>query len=123
MDEVQAPITPFPGQGATDWIDAYQEEMLTAKDEATIEAYTRILEKFAEWLSLRPGNSAQFRLQAITRTPIQGFLDTLLSFSSKKQARAALSGFCRSLREDQQLLEREYGPWRFDPSANIARSP
>jgi len=123
MDEVQTAITPFPSQGAAVWIDAYQEEMLTAKDEATIEAYTRILEKFAEWLSLRPGNSGQFRLQAITRIAIEGFLDTLPSFSSKTQARAALSGFCRWLQEDQQLLEREYGLWRCDPSANIARSP
>ena len=123
MDEVQASTKPFPNQGVAAWIDAYQEEILTTKDEATIEAYTRVLEKFAEWLSLRPGNSGQFRLQAISRTAIEGFLETLPSFSSKKQARAALSGFCRWWQEDQQLLEREYGPWRFDPSANIARSP
>ena len=122
MDEVQAQITPFPSQGAAAWIDTYQEEMLTAKDEATIEAYTRILEKFAEWLSLRPGNSGQFYPQAMTRTAIESFLGTLPSLSYKKQARAALSGFCRWLQEDQHLLEREYGPWRCDPSSSIARS-
>ena len=68
MDEVQVSTESFPNQGAAAWIDAYQEEILTAKDEATIEAYTRILEKFAEWLSLRasqlrpvpsPGDDAQ----------------------------------------------------------------
>jgi hypothetical protein len=95
---------------------------LATKDEATIEADTCILEKFAEWLSLRPGNSGQFHPQAMTRTAIESFLDTLPSFSYKKQARAALSGFCRWLQADQQLLEREYGPWRFDPSASLARS-
>jgi hypothetical protein len=42
----------------------------------------------------------------MTRTAIECFLDTLPSFSYKKQARAALSGFCRWLQEDQQLLER-----------------
>src|SRR5258708_21667984 len=80
--------------------------MLTAKDEATIEAYTRILEKFAEWLSLRPGNAGQFSPQAMTRTAIESFLDTLPSLSYKKQAHAALSGFCRWLQEDQHLLSR-----------------
>jgi len=122
MDEVQTSLTPFPSQGAIAWIGAYQEEMLTAKNKATLEAYTRILEKFAEWLALRPGNSGQFHPRAMTRTAIEGFLETLPSFSYKKQARAALSGFCRWLQEDQQLLEREYGPWRFDPSASLARS-
>src|SRR6266852_6459816 len=122
MDDVQAQITPFPERRATAWIDTYQEEMLTAKDEATIEAYTRILEKFAEWLSLRPGNSGQFHPEAMTRTAIERFLDTLPSLSYKKQARAALSGFCRWLQEDQQLLRREYGPWRLDASASLARS-
>ena len=98
MDEVPANRQPFPGQGAGAWIDAYQEEMLQARDEATIETYTRILEKFTAWLALRP--------QAITRTAIEGFLETLPSYSYKKQARAALCGFCRWLQEDQQLLER-----------------
>ncbi len=58
----------------------------------------------------------------MTRTAIEGYLETLPSFSYKKQARAALSGFCRWLQEDQQLLMREYGPWRCDPSASLARS-
>jgi len=53
MDEVPANRQSFPGQGAGAWIDAYQEKMLESRDEATIEAYTRVLEKFAEWLSLR----------------------------------------------------------------------
>jgi site-specific recombinase XerD len=107
MNEAQTSLIPFPERRAAVWIDAYQEEMLQARDEATIEAYTRILEKFTEWLSFRPGNSGQFRSQAITRTAIEGFLDTLPSFSYKKQARAALSGFCRWLQEDQRYVIRD----------------
>jgi len=106
MNEAQTSLTFSPERQAVGWIAVYQEEMLDTRDEATIEAYTRILEKFTEWLSLRPGNSGQFLPQAITRTAIEGFLDTLPSFSYKKQARAALSGFCRWLQEDQQLLSR-----------------
>ena len=90
MDEVPANRQPFPGQGSAAWIDAYQEEMLQARDEATIETYTRVLEKFTARLALRPGNSGQFRPQAITRTAIEDFLDTLPSYSYKKQARSPL---------------------------------
>ena len=38
------------------WITAYTQDVLAAKDAATIEAYTRILKRFTEWLSARPGN-------------------------------------------------------------------
>ena len=78
---MQASTKPFPNQGTAAWIGAYQEEMLTAKNKATIEAYTRILEKFAEWLALRPGTSGQFHPRSMTRTAIEGFLETLPSFS------------------------------------------
>jgi site-specific recombinase XerD len=100
-------IHPFFSQDAGIWIAVYAEEVLATKDEATIEAYIRILEKFAGWLSLRPGNSGQFRQEAITRTAIEGFLETLPSFSDKQQARVALSVFRRWLQEDQQLLSRK----------------
>ena len=79
MNETSAMIRPFPGEIAETRIVAYTEEMLAARDEATIEAYTCILEKFANWLALRPGNVGQFYPQMITRTAIEGFLETLPS--------------------------------------------
>jgi len=88
------------------WIAAYTQDVLAAKDGATIEAYTRMLKRFTEWLSTRPGNHDQFHPQAITRTALEFFFDPLPSSSYKKQARAALSGFCRWLQEDHQLLLR-----------------
>src|SRR5215471_10350565 len=111
MDNVAAKqILSFPEQRAEIWIHTYREEMLQARDEATIEIYTRILYphpgKVCRVALPPPGRSGQFHPQAITRTAIEGFLETLPSFSYKKQARAALSGFCRWLQEDQQLLER-----------------
>ncbi len=110
MEATPAKMLPFAGsvahQEAVAWITAYTQDVLVAKDGATIEAYTRILKRFAEWLSARPGNHDQFHPQAITRTAIEFFLDTLPSSSYKKQARAALSGFCRWLQEGHQLLGR-----------------
>jgi len=85
MGTVPVNVQPFPGQGADVWIEAYKEEVLVAKDAATIEAYIRILEKFAAWLTIRPGNSGQFHPQAMTRTAIECFLDTLPSFSFKSR--------------------------------------
>jgi len=110
METTSANMLPFTNEAANleawAWITAYTQDVLAAKDGATIEAYTRILSRFAEWLSARPGNRDQFHPQAITRTAIEFFLDTLPSSSYKKQARAALSGFCRWLQEDHQLLFR-----------------
>ncbi|HLZ60752.1 MAG TPA: tyrosine-type recombinase/integrase [Ktedonosporobacter sp.] len=111
MESPSAKILTFPvSQGeqkdASAWIIAYMQEVLASRDEATKEAYTRILSRFAGWLSERPGQHGQFLPQAITRTAIEFFLETLSSPSYKKQARAALSGFCRWLQEDHQLLTR-----------------
>ena len=62
MNEISAQTQHLPGEIAETWIAAYTEEMLEAREEATIEAYTRVLEKFACWLSppwqLRPIPSA-----------------------------------------------------------------
>ncbi|BCL78993.1 tyrosine recombinase XerD [Ktedonobacteria bacterium brp13] len=99
-------IQPFPGQDAETWITAYREEILASKDAATIATYTRILTKFADYLAHRPGNHEQFHPQAITRTSVEFFLATLPSPSYKKQAKAALSGFCLWLQEDKHLLDR-----------------
>ncbi len=121
MDEVPANIQPFPGQGSAAWIDTYQEEMLQARDEATIETYTRVLEKFTAWLALRPGNSGQFRPQAITRTAIEDFLDTLPSYSYKKQARTALWLLSLAARRSAASGTQSH-PGRFDTCTSIACS-
>jgi site-specific recombinase XerD len=105
MIEPNAHLTPFPGE-ASPWITSYVEEVLAQHDQDTIEAYTRVLKRFAEYLGEKPGNNKQFYPQEITRVAIEEFLQTLPSYSYKKQARAALSGFCRWLQEDHHLLER-----------------
>lgn len=84
----------------------YREEVLSSRDAATIATYTRILTKFTDWLAQRPGTGGHFHPQAITRTAVEFFLATLPSPSYKKQAKAALSGFCTWLQEEKQLLDR-----------------
>ena len=106
MEIASTRIHPFPAQEADVWILAYRDEVLASKDAATIATYLRILRAFAAWLSQRPGNHGQFHPQAITRTSIEFFLATLPSPSYKKQAKAALSGFCIWLLEEKQVLDR-----------------
>lgn len=108
MKDPSAPahISAFPGRDATALIAEYQNDILASKDAATIVTYIRILTKFAAWLTDRPGSNGQFHPQVITRTSIEFFLATLPSSSYKKQAKAALSGFCTWLLEEKHLLER-----------------
>lgn len=105
-NDLAANISAFPGQDGEQWISAYQQEVLASRDSSTIDAYTRILRKYVTWLAQRPGNYEQFHPQEITRTSIEFFLATLSSSSAKKQAKAALSGFCTWLQEERGLLGR-----------------
>jgi len=121
MDTVPANVQPFPGQGADVWIEAYKEEVLAAKDEATIEAYIRILEKFAAWLTIRPGNSGQFHPQAMTRTAIECF--SIPSPVSVIKAGARRPLWLLSLVARRPAASgTQSSPWRFDPRASIACS-
>jgi len=96
-------LTPSPDQTLEDWLTAYWVAIST-KDEATIDAYLRIIRHFALWLAERPGNGGQFSPQRITRTAVEMYLSTLKSVSYKNLARSALSGFCAWLIEEHGLL-------------------
>jgi site-specific recombinase XerD len=102
----QASIQAFPSPAIETWITEYKEEVLATKDASTIDAYCRVLRFFLTWLALKPGNLNQFHPQALTHVAVQTYINSLKSYSHKKQARAAISGFCRWLIEDKQLLDR-----------------
>lgn len=102
----EAHIQVFPTPAIEEWIAQYREEVLTAKDQNTIEAYCRVLRFFLTWLAQKPGNYGQFHPQSLTSVAVQSYINTLNSYSHKKQARAAISGFCRWLIEDKKLIDR-----------------
>lgn len=121
MDSNTAKIQPFPSPDIETWIEEYKQEVLAAKDPATIDAYTRVLRFFLTWLAQKPGNYNQFHPKALTSVALQTYINTLKSYSAKKQARAALSGFCRWLVEDKQLLDRNpTGRVHIPPQALLA---
>lgn len=47
-------IVPFPQSGSEQWITEYQQTCLSKRDEATIDAYVRILRQFTEWIAKLP---------------------------------------------------------------------
>jgi site-specific recombinase XerD len=106
MEPAREKIIPFPPSEAEQWIEEYRQESLGSRDKDTTDAYVRVLRKFTIWMSEQPGHDHQFHPEYITRTLVEIFLDKLPSASYKNQARSALSGFCRWLMEDRQVLSR-----------------
>lgn len=89
MNADPAKSQPFPGQGAVVWIDAYKQEMLEAKDEATIEAYT------LSWRSLPSGSSSALAILASftprrSRAPRLSFFSIRCPVSATKSRPAPL---------------------------------
>ncbi len=101
----KATVQAFPGRALDEWLADYRVA-LSGKDESTIDAYLRVMRRFALWLAERPGNAGQFYPQSITRTAVDMYLSTLGSASHKNLARSALSGFCTWLIEEQGILEK-----------------
>lgn len=50
---------------------------LGGRSAATVDAYGRILRQLAAWVAERPGGSAGFRPELLTRTAVEGFLSEL----------------------------------------------
>ncbi len=88
----QASIQAFPSPAIETWITEYKEEVLAAKDTSTIDAYCRVLRFFLTWLAQKPGNLNQFHPQSLTHVAVQTYINSLKSYSHKKQARAAIWG-------------------------------
>jgi len=106
METARTNIVPFPLPDAEELFEEYRQDWLASRDQDTVEAYRRVLRKFAAWMSELPGHDKQFHPEYITRPLIEIFLDTLPSSSYKNQAKSALSGFCIWLVEDKQILSR-----------------
>ena len=65
-------VLPLPP--AETWIVEYTQTVLASRDQATIDAYTRVLKRFTSWLAEQPGSQGHFHPRNITRTAVeQGF--------------------------------------------------
>jgi site-specific recombinase XerD len=106
----QSNIVPFPQIGAKEWIESYQQACLTKHDEATIDAYMRILRQFTAWVAKRPGQSKHFQPNQLTATMVEGYLSLLkeqgYSVSHRTRVKSVIKHFCQWLIEEKAALTR-----------------
>jgi site-specific recombinase XerD len=103
-------IVPFPNTGNEEWVLSYQQACLTKHDEATIDAYTRILRQFTAWVARRPGHSKHFQPDQLTATVVEGYLSLLkergYSVSHRTRVKSVIKHFCQWLIDEKEALKR-----------------
>jgi len=103
-------VLQFPQSGNELWITEYQQTCLSKRDEATIDAYVRILRQFTEWVAKRPGHGKQFEPAQLTNTVVEAYLARLeeggYSVSHRTRVKSVIKHFCQWLIEDKEVLKR-----------------
>ncbi len=103
-------IVPLPNSGNEEWVGSYHQACLTKLDEATIDAYLRILRQFTEWVAKRPGHAKHFQPEQLTVTVVEGYLSQLkeqgYSVSHCTRVKSVIKHFCQWLIDEKDLLKR-----------------
>jgi site-specific recombinase XerD len=103
-------LVSFPQFGNIVWIESYQQARLTKLDEATVDAYLRILRQFTEWVAKRPGHGKHFQPEQLTTTVVEGYLLLLkeqgYSVSHRTRAKSVIKHFCQWLIDEKEALKR-----------------
>jgi site-specific recombinase XerD len=103
-------IVLFPQLSNEVWIEGYQQACLIKRDEATIDAYRRILRQFTEWVAKRPGHEKHFQPDQLTATVVEGYLSRLkeqgYSVSHRTRVKSVIKHFCQWLIDEKEALKR-----------------
>ncbi len=103
-------IVPFLQLGSEEWIENYHQACLTKLNEATIDAYLRILHQFTEWVAKRPGHGKHFQPDQLTMTIVEGYLSRLkeqgYSVSHRTRVKSVIKHFCQWLIDEKDALKR-----------------
>lgn len=105
-------VIPFPHSGAEEWIATYRQACLLHKDEATVDAYLRILRQFTIWVAGRPGHGKQFRPEQLTRTVVEVYLSELQE-----------QGYSVSHRIRVKSVIKHFSQWLIDEHGVLGRNP
>jgi site-specific recombinase XerD len=101
---------PFPPIGNQEWIEGYHQACLTKLDEATIDAYLRILRQFTQWVAKRPGHAKHFQPDQLTMTVVEGYLSWLkeqeYSVNHRTRVKSVIKHFCQWLIDEKEVLKR-----------------
>src|SRR5207302_963161 len=103
-------LVSFPQLDNEEWIEGYRQACLTKHDEATIDAYLRILHQFTEWVAKRPGHGKHFQPDQLTMTIVEGYLSRLkeqgYSVSHRTRVKSVIKHFCQWLIDEKEALKR-----------------
>jgi site-specific recombinase XerD len=103
-------VVAFPHVGTSVWILGYQQDCLLQKDEATVDAYVRILRQFTAWVAKLPGQGGHFVPSQLTTAAVERYLSVLkeqgYSVSHRTRVKTVLNGFCQWLIEEKHALTR-----------------
>lgn len=103
-------IVPFSPFGAQELIESYHQACLAKLDEATVDAYLRILRQFTEWVAKRPGHAKRFHPEQLTATVAEGYLSLLkeegYSISHRTRVKSVIKQFCQWLIDEKEVLKR-----------------
>lgn len=95
----------FLPQAATNpWIENYDHAELSGKNEATIDAYLRVLRQLTAWVAQLPGSEGNFHPRFLTKTAFGDYLEELkdreYSISHLEHVKTVTNGFANWLIAD-----------------------
>ncbi len=103
-------LVSFPSIGNHEWIESYQQTCLSKRNDATVDAYLRILRQFTEWVAKRPGHNKHFLPEYLTTTVAEGYLSFLkdqgYSISHRQRVKSVIKQFCQWLIDEKEALKR-----------------
>src|SRR6266566_3430578 len=85
----------FPQAATNPWIENYYHAELSGKNEATIDAYLRVLRQLTAWVAQLPGSEGNFHPRFLTKTAFGDYLEELMDreYSASHLVLAFLSDF------------------------------
>ena len=120
----QQKIIPFPAQTINPWIEAYARAELAGKNEATIDAYLRILHQVTSWVAQLPGSEGQFHPKHLTKTAFGDYLEELkdkeYSTSHQERVKTVINGFANWLIAEGEIRLNPTRGFTIPPAALLA---
>lgn len=110
----------FLPQAATNpWIENYYHAELSGKNEATIDAYLRVLRQLTAWVAQLPGSEGNFHPKFLTKTAFGDYLEELkdreYSTGHLERVKTVVNGFANWLIAEGEL--------RTNPTRGITIAP
>jgi len=120
----QQKIISLPTPTTNPWIETYTHAELAGKNEATIDAYLRILHQVTDWVEQLPGSEGQFHPKQLTRTAVGDYLEELrdqeYSTSHQERVKTVINGFANWLIAEGEIRVNPTRGLTIPPAALLA---